>query len=129
MANVRPYETYMFVRMLYDYNGEDENTLTLRAGDMIQVITQLESGWWDGVIDGVRGWFPSNYCVVLSGPGEDRDDRQTSRETSNGNFNNAAVNRFPSGTTNGIVNGNINRLRNRTRIETLNGVRNGISRL
>lgn len=28
---------------------------------MIQVITQLESGWWEGVLNGVRGWFPSNY--------------------------------------------------------------------
>ncbi|KAK6594733.1 RasGEF domain-containing protein, partial [Botrytis cinerea] len=37
-------------------------------GDIIQVITQLESGWWDGVINGVRGWFPSNYCQVVSGP-------------------------------------------------------------
>lgn len=33
---------------------------------MIQVITQLESGWWDGVINGVRGWFPSNYCAVVT---------------------------------------------------------------
>jgi son of sevenless-like protein len=30
-----------------------------------QVISQLESGWWDGVLGGVRGWFPSTYCTFV----------------------------------------------------------------
>ncbi|KAK7509866.1 ras guanine nucleotide exchange factor domain-containing protein [Phyllosticta citriasiana] len=52
----------MYVRALYDYEADDRTSLSFRQGDIIQVITQLESGWWDGVINGVRGWFPSNYC-------------------------------------------------------------------
>jgi son of sevenless len=59
----------MFVRALYDYDADDHTSLSFRQGDIIQVITQLESGWWDGVIGGVqRGWFPSNYCEVVSRP-------------------------------------------------------------
>lgn len=61
----------LYVRALYDYDADDRTSLSFRQGDIIQVITQLESGWWDGVIHGVRGWFPSNYCAVVSAPFED----------------------------------------------------------
>lgn len=61
----------LLVRALYDYQADDTTSLSFRQGDIIQVITQLESGWWDGVIHGVRGWFPSNYCSVMSSPYDD----------------------------------------------------------
>ncbi|KAK3375377.1 ras guanine nucleotide exchange factor domain-containing protein [Podospora didyma] len=60
----------MYVRALYDYEADDRTSLSFHEGDVIQVITQLESGWWDGVINGVRGWFPSNYCQIISSPDE-----------------------------------------------------------
>lgn len=56
----------LYVRALYDYDADDRTSLSFRQGDIIQVITQLESGWWDGVIRGTRGWFPSNYCTVVT---------------------------------------------------------------
>ena len=56
----------MYVRALYDYDADDRTSLSFRQGETIQVITQLESGWWDGIINGVRGWFPSNYCEVIN---------------------------------------------------------------
>lgn len=65
----------MYVRALYDYEADDRTSLSFHEGDVIQVITQLESGWWDGVINGVRGWFPSNYCQVLSNPEDVQEDR------------------------------------------------------
>jgi son of sevenless-like protein len=58
----------LYVRALYDYDADDQTSLSFRKGDVIQVLTQLESGWWDGVINDVRGWFPSNYCAIMSGP-------------------------------------------------------------
>ena len=61
----------LYVRALYDYDADDRTSLSFRQGDIIQVITQLESGWWDGVIHGVRGWFPSNYCAVANQAFED----------------------------------------------------------
>lgn len=60
----------MYVRALYDYEADDRTSLSFHEGDVIQVINQLESGWWDGVINGVRGWFPSNYCQVVTSPDE-----------------------------------------------------------
>ena len=62
-----------FVRALYDYEADDRTSLSFKHGDIIQVITQLESGWWDGIINDVRGWFPSNYCAVVAGPSEGDD--------------------------------------------------------
>lgn len=32
----------------------------------MEVVNRLESGWWDGFLGEVRGWFPSNYVVVIS---------------------------------------------------------------
>ncbi|KAG5983086.1 hypothetical protein E4U55_000842 [Claviceps digitariae] len=60
----------MYVRALYDYEADDRTSLSFHQGDIIQVITQLDSGWWDGVINGVRGWFPSNYCQPISSPND-----------------------------------------------------------
>ncbi|KAK5081926.1 cell division cycle-related protein [Exophiala xenobiotica] len=55
----------LYVRALYDYEADDTTSLSFRQGDIIQVITQLESGWWDGIIQETRGWFPSNYCAII----------------------------------------------------------------
>ena len=71
----------LFVRALYDYDADDQTSLSFRQGDIIQVITQLESGWWDGVINDVRGWFPSNYCTVLT-PEDSSDPIDTLQEES-----------------------------------------------
>ncbi|KZT56335.1 ras GEF [Calocera cornea HHB12733] len=55
-----------FVRALYDYQSTDASSLTFHKGDLIEVLTQLESGWWDGLLEDERGWFPSNYVVPVS---------------------------------------------------------------
>jgi len=56
----------VYVRALYDYQADDPTSLSFRQNDVIQVLTTLDSGWWDGIIHGVRGWFPSNYCVPIA---------------------------------------------------------------
>lgn len=66
----------MYVRALYDYEADDRTSLSFHEGDVIQVITQLESGWWDGVINGVRGWFPSNYCQIIASPEDALENKQ-----------------------------------------------------
>ncbi|KAK3616973.1 GTP-binding protein Rho1 [Elasticomyces elasticus] len=66
-APVSVLREWMQVRALYDYSPEedDKEALAFVAGDIIVVVSQLESGWWDGVLNGVRGWFPSNYVDTL----------------------------------------------------------------
>ena len=55
-----------FCRALYDYQTNDSSSLSFRKGDIIEVLTRLESGWWDGLLNDERGWFPSNYVVPIS---------------------------------------------------------------
>ncbi|KAG0139927.1 hypothetical protein CROQUDRAFT_718845 [Cronartium quercuum f. sp. fusiforme G11] len=56
-------EPSFFVEALYAFNGADTASLSFSKGDIIEVLTQLSSGWWDGVVwrQRERGWFPSNY--------------------------------------------------------------------
>ena len=68
--------TGFYVRALYDYDADDQTSLSFRQGDIIQVLTQLESGWWDGVIHGYRGWFPSNYCEAVDPAEAERLDQE-----------------------------------------------------
>ncbi|CAG8483932.1 5238_t:CDS:2 [Funneliformis caledonium] len=53
----------LLVKALYDFDSNETN-LSFKRNDIIQVFTQLESGWWDGVCNGERGWFPSNYVTT-----------------------------------------------------------------
>ena len=72
----------LYVRALYTYDADDPTSLSFQQGDIIQVITQLESGWWDGIINNVRGWFPSNYCSVINPDDPDDVDGQAESELS-----------------------------------------------
>jgi len=51
------------VEAKFDFYGQDDAQLSFRKGDIIQVINRLDSGWWDGICHGERGWFPSNYVA------------------------------------------------------------------
>ena len=52
-----------YVLAMYDYIPEQGNAtcLAFRAGQVIRVLNRDPSGWWDGELDGNRGWFLSNY--------------------------------------------------------------------
>lgn len=56
-----------FVRALYSYTAseQDESSLSFSAGDILEVLTQLPTGWWDGMLGDRRGWFPSNYVEMI----------------------------------------------------------------
>jgi hypothetical protein len=53
----------MYVLAMHDYSPQQENAtcLSFRAGQVIHVLNRDASGWWDGELEGRRGWFPSNY--------------------------------------------------------------------
>ncbi|KAG6910697.1 hypothetical protein DXG01_008741 [Tephrocybe rancida] len=58
--------TTIFCRALYDYEAQDTSSLSFARGDIIEVLTQQPTGWWDGLLGDERGWFPSNYVEVIS---------------------------------------------------------------
>jgi son of sevenless-like protein len=52
-----------YVLAMHDYEADKQNTtcLSFKAGQVIRVYNRDTSGWWDGELEGRRGWFPSNY--------------------------------------------------------------------
>ncbi|KZP33472.1 ras GEF [Athelia psychrophila] len=48
---------------MHDFAPQQQNAncLVFSAGQVIHVLNRDGSGWWDGELDGHRGWFPSNY--------------------------------------------------------------------
>ncbi|KAJ3558904.1 hypothetical protein NM688_g656 [Phlebia brevispora] len=65
-AEEEQYIPTFFCRALYDYQSNDASSLSFHKNDIIEVLTRLETGWWDGLLGDERGWFPSNYVVVIS---------------------------------------------------------------
>lgn len=65
-AGDEQYISTFFCRALYDYQTNDSSSLSFHKDDIIEVLTRLESGWWDGLLNDERGWFPSNYVTVIS---------------------------------------------------------------
>ncbi|KAF8603022.1 kinase-like protein [Ceratobasidium sp. AG-I] len=70
MANITFMSPSFFVRAIYNYHPDHPDKLSLSRGDIIEVLTKPESGWWDGLVTKdhgyERGWFPSNFVVVIS---------------------------------------------------------------
>jgi len=61
-----PISPRYIVRAQFDFDASDPSALSFKSGDVIEVYTMLESGWWDGMLDGRRGWFPSNFVEELN---------------------------------------------------------------
>lgn len=59
--------TSLFCRALYDFKDPslENSVLSFRQNDIIEVLTQKSSGWWDGLLGDERGWFPSNYITLI----------------------------------------------------------------
>ncbi|CAI2169478.1 9273_t:CDS:10 [Funneliformis geosporum] len=59
-------EYHDFVQVLYDYESQSPEELTIKEGDVIQVTNRdVAEGWWEGILDGVTGQFPANYVAPL----------------------------------------------------------------
>lgn len=52
-----------YVIAMHDFSPQPGNAtcLRFRAGEVIHVLNRDPTGWWDGELEGRRGWFPSNY--------------------------------------------------------------------
>jgi hypothetical protein len=58
---------HILVRALYDHVADDATGLNFHVGEVMKVLTQLDSGWWDAMnIHKVRGWIPSNYVEIIT---------------------------------------------------------------
>lgn len=49
------------VRAVHNFKGTNNDELCFKKGDIITLTQTVEGGWWEGTLNGVTGWFPSNY--------------------------------------------------------------------
>lgn len=54
--------------MLFDYEAEADDELTLKEGDVIRNIAKIEDGWWEGELNGKRAMFPENFVEEIKSP-------------------------------------------------------------
>lgn len=63
----------MFVRALYDYDGQADEELSFSEGAVIRLLsrdTQTDDGFWEGELNGKVGVFPSVLVEDLTENGE-----------------------------------------------------------
>ncbi|KAM9843048.1 ABI family, member 3a isoform 1-T2 [Aulostomus maculatus] len=54
------------VEALYSYEGLKPEDLSIAEGDIIYLTHRHEDGWWEGLLNGKRGFFPENYVQPCS---------------------------------------------------------------
>ncbi|XP_067373415.1 rho guanine nucleotide exchange factor 7a isoform X7 [Channa argus] len=57
----------LLVKARFNFQQTNEDELTFTKGDIISVTRQEEGGWWEGMLNGKTGWFPSNYVREVKG--------------------------------------------------------------
>ncbi|XP_051266639.1 SH3 domain-containing kinase-binding protein 1 isoform X1 [Dicentrarchus labrax] len=49
----------------FSYVPQHEDELGLKIGDVIEIIAEVEEGWWEGYLNGKTGMFPSNFTKEI----------------------------------------------------------------
>ncbi|XP_073919218.1 SH3 domain-containing kinase-binding protein 1 isoform X13 [Castor canadensis] len=58
-------------QVAFSYLPQNDDELELKVGDIIEVVGEVEEGWWEGVLNGKTGMFPSNFIKELSGDSDE----------------------------------------------------------
>ena len=53
-------------KVTFEYDSQDQDELTLKVGDIIDIIGEEETGWWRGQLDNKTGVFPSNFVEIIT---------------------------------------------------------------
>ncbi|KAE8605280.1 hypothetical protein XENTR_v10015051 [Xenopus tropicalis] len=67
-------------KVLYEYIPQNEDELELKVGEVLDIIEEVEEGWWSGSNSGKSGLFPSNFVkeIDLSDDGESQESTEDS---------------------------------------------------
>ncbi len=55
-------------RALYDFNTTEADEISLKTGDIVSIVKQVDSNWLKGKIGGKIGNFPSSFVVDIPLP-------------------------------------------------------------
>lgn len=68
-----------YAKAIYDYEACEDEELSFNDGDVIMVTSRRvddDEGWWEGVLDGKKGVFPSIVVEETSPPVDQPVPRQ-----------------------------------------------------
>ncbi|KAL7278453.1 hypothetical protein ACG7TL_007451 [Trametes sanguinea] len=51
---------------IHDFAAASVDELSFKAGDQIEVLSEVVDGWWMGELGGKRGLFPTTYTEVIN---------------------------------------------------------------
>ncbi|KAI7813520.1 neutrophil cytosol factor 1 [Triplophysa rosa] len=60
-------------RVIADYGKSSKYELTLKAGDMVDIVEKSPNGWWFCQCESRRGWVPASYLEPLDGADESEE--------------------------------------------------------
>ncbi|XP_049283326.1 mucin-5AC isoform X1 [Anopheles funestus] len=66
-------------KVIYSYQENKADELTLAVGDVIEFFEEVEEGWWRGKLNGRVGVFPSNFVEMI----ESVSPKSSSRKSGN----------------------------------------------
>lgn len=52
--------------MRFDYESQHEAELTIKEGQVLDVLSENANGWWKAELNGVVGLIPFNFCERLA---------------------------------------------------------------
>lgn len=54
-------------QVMFDYVAFAEDELDMKKGDIVTILTKEteDEGWWEGELNGRRGFFPDNFVMVI----------------------------------------------------------------
>jgi len=68
-------------KVVFSYQENNSDELSLAVGDIIEVLGEVEEGWWRGKLKGRVGVFPSNFVEVIPNPSPVSANRQSVTST------------------------------------------------
>ncbi|XP_058129592.1 CD2-associated protein-like [Anopheles ziemanni] len=81
-------------KVIYSYQENKADELTLAVGDVVEFFEEVEEGWWRGRLNGRVGVFPSNFVEMI----ESVSPKSSSRKSGNvGGLGVTAIDGGPGG--------------------------------
>ena len=57
----------VIAEVMFNYDAKQDDELSLRKGEIVEVLAQVKEGWWQGSLNGKKGLFPSNFVELKKG--------------------------------------------------------------
>ena len=52
-------------KVTFDYEAQDQNELSLKLGEIVDILGEEEPGWWKGQLANKVGVLPSNFVELI----------------------------------------------------------------